>query len=74
MSLDERMEYYRKQYAPQAAKKKPQPKKAQKSSLQKPQREAVKKPQTTPAEGREAEVKSARKGLFSRIKARFFGE
>ena len=74
MSLDERMEYYRKQYAPQAAKKKPQPKKAQKSSLQKPQREAVKKPQTTPAGGREAEVKSARKGLFSRIKARFFGE
>ncbi len=47
-------------------KKKPQP--------SKPQSEAVKQAPAKPMEGQNAEVRSARKGIFARIKAKIFGE
>ena len=53
------------QKKPQTAKK-PQPVKTQK--------EAAKKIAAPPAAEREAEVKSVKKGLFARIRAKFFGE
>ena len=77
MSLDERMAYYKKQYAPSAApkseKKRPQPKKAQKPAVQKAPKDSMRKAPEPKVEEVKTEVKSARKGLFSRIKARIFG-
>ena len=90
MSLEERMEYYRSEFGGDDAKKpakspvqrnaqRTQQKKAadnkKKPQPSKPQSEAVKRPQPAkPMEGHTAEVKSARKGIFARIKAKFFGE
>ena len=87
MSLEERMAYYKSEFGGESVKKsaKPQAQRVQqqKKSVEnrkkpqpaKPQSEAVKKPQPAkPLEGQNAEVKSARKGLFARIKAKIFGE
>ena len=54
------------QKRPGQEKKKPQP--------SKPQSEAVKQAPAKPMEGQNAEVRSARKGIFARIKAKIFGE
>ena len=87
MSLEQRMEYYKNEFGdkpkamseqkrkPQQSQR-PQPKRTQnknKPQASKPQSEAVKQP-ARPAENQKTEVKSARKGLFARIKAKFFGE
>ncbi len=88
MSLEERMAYYRKQYGGDGAKKAEHVDKAKKTYSQKkaqdmpkkkpqpskPQSEAVRKTPSKPQEGQNAEYKSARKGLFARIKAKIFGE
>ena len=89
MTLEERMAYYKSEFGGEDMKKtakpaqkssqRPYQKKApdnrKKPQPSKPQSEAVKKPQPQkPLEGQNAEVKSARKGIFARIKAKFFGE
>ena len=79
MSLDERMAYYKNAYGEGGQKKekpKPQPRrtpeKRKKPQPVKPQSEAVRK--TVHPQEQKTEVKSARKGLFARIKAKILGE
>lgn len=90
MSLEERMAYYKNEFgdndnakrSDNAPRKKPSSPRPQakrshdknKPQHSKPQSEAVKKTPSKPMEGQNAEVKSARKGLFARIKAKFFGD
>ena len=90
MTLEERMAYYRNQFggdakesdktarkqqnAPRHSQKKAHDSQKKKPQPSKPQSEAVKKIPPKPQEGQNAEYKSARKGLFARIKAKIFGE
>lgn len=62
---------------PQKQGQRPQVKRTQDKNRPQPaktQSEAVKKTPSKPMEGQQAEVKSARKGIFARIKAKIFGE